>query len=279
LVPYAQKYGWFVPGFTVSSCITNGHVMRMKLDSDKLHDSLGADGLFRTTHWSVVLAAKTGDESEISKALEQLCRAYWYPLYAFVRRRGLSAADAQDLTQQFFHQLLQRDFLRNIARERGRFRSFLLAALKNFLVSAWHKDHAAKRGGGHLFVSWEDLHAEERYAEEPADNVPPDRLFDQRWALAVMEQAMSQLQSELEAAGKGEQFARLKPFLSREGGKEEYAALGEQWGVTAGAVTVAIHRLRRRYGDVLRGIVAQTVAGPDEVEEEVRFLVEQISAA
>jgi RNA polymerase sigma factor (sigma-70 family) len=251
----------------------------MKTDPDKLHDSFGADGLFRTTHWSVVLAAKTGDESEISQAMEQLCRAYWYPLYAFVRRRGASAADAQDLTQQFFHQLLQRDFLRNIARERGRFRSFLLAALKNFLVSAWHKEHAAKRGGGQLIISWEDLGAEQRYAEEPADNVSPDRLFDQRWALAVMEQAMTQLRVELEAAGKGDHFARLRPFLSREGDRQEYAAIGQVWGVSAGAVTVAIHRLRRRYGDVLRGIVAQTVPGPDEVEDEIRFLVEQISAS
>jgi len=249
------------------------------MSPDPIPDPVAADGLFHTTHWSVVLAAKDGDAPATSRALEQLCRAYWYPLYAFVRRRGLGADDAQDLTQQFFAQLLQRDFLRNIAREKGRFRSFLLTSLKNFLNTEWHKERAAKRGGGQTFVSWDELAAEERYAEEPADNVSPDRLYDQRWALAVMQQALAQLRTEMDEAGKGAQFARLQLYLSREGSKEEYAALAGQLGVTEGAVTVAVHRLRRRYGEALRSIVAQTVAGPDEVEEEVRFLVAQVASA
>ncbi len=238
-----------------------------------------ADGLFRTTHWSVVLAAKEGDEPQMSRALDLLCRAYWYPLYAFIRRRGLPAADAQDLTQQFFTQLLQRDFLRNIAREKGRFRSFLLAALKNFLTSEWHKERAAKRGGGQVFVSWDELQAEQRYAEEPAEETTPESVFDRRWAMAVMDQALHQLRDEFTSAGKGAQFDRLKPFLSREGIREEYGALARQLGVGPGAIPVAVHRLRRRYGEILRSVVAQTVSGPDEIDDEIRFLVAQLSQA
>jgi RNA polymerase sigma-70 factor (ECF subfamily) len=240
-----------------------------------------SDGLFRTTHWSVVLAAREGDgdAAGTSRALETLCRAYWSPLYAYVRRRGFSPADAQDLTQEFFAVLLRRDFLRNIAREKGRFRSFLLTALKNFLASEWHKDRAVKRGGDRVFVSWDELQAEERQTGEPQAEVTPERLFDQRWALAVMQQAMEQLGVEFQTAGKRDQFERLRPFLSREGSREEYAELAGPIGVTAGAVTVAVHRLRRRYGEVLREVVAQTVAGPDEVEEEVRFLADCVSLA
>src|SRR5262245_52978032 len=161
------------------------------------------DGFFRTTHWSVVLAAREESPHGPTRALELLCRAYWYPLYAFVRRRGVTVADAQDLTQEFFARLLQRDFLRNVAKEKGKFRTFLLSSLNNFLVSEWHRDQAAKRGGGrHNFVSWEDLQAEDRYSSEPAAQGTPEQFYDQRWAVAVMDQAMAQLREEFESAGK-----------------------------------------------------------------------------
>ena len=247
------------------------------MSTDDTRDAAPQDGVFRTTHWSVVLAAQDGQGGTTSRALETLCRAYWYPLYVFVRRRGHDAADAQDLTQEFFAHLLQRDFLRNVAREKGRFRSFLLAALKNFLATEWRRESAAKRGGGRVFVSWEDLQAEERYAGEAAEESVPERLYDRRWALTVMQQAMARLREEFVATGKNRQFDRLKPFLSREGTREDYAAVAGQLQVTPGAVTVAVHRFRRRYGELVRAVVAETVAGPDEVEDELRFLAEQVS--
>jgi RNA polymerase sigma-70 factor (ECF subfamily) len=240
--------------------------------SDQTQDSSAPDGLFHTTHWSVVLAAQKGDSPQANKALETLCRTYWYPIYVFVRRRGFSVEDAQDLTQEFFARLLQRNFLRKVAREKGRFRTYLLVALKNFLATEWRRGQTARRGGGQAIVSWEELQAEERFAHEPVSEVTPESLYEQRWALAVMELAMERLRGEFHAAGKAEQFDRLKPFLSSEGNKADYAALAGQLGVTAGAVSVAVHRLRRRFGEVLRAVVATTVAAPDEVEDEVRLL-------
>src|SRR4030095_1435477 len=156
------------------------------MSADETHEAPLHDGVFGTTHWSVVLAAREGEVTATCRALELLCRAYWHPLYAFVRRRGYEVADAQDLTQDFFARLLQRDFLRNIAREKGGFRSFLLAALKNFLATEWRRESAMKRGGGHTFVSWEDLQAEEHYGGQAADESVPERAYDRRWALSVM---------------------------------------------------------------------------------------------
>jgi RNA polymerase sigma-70 factor (ECF subfamily) len=230
------------------------------------------DGYFHTTHWSVVLAAREADSSEAPKALELLCQTYWYPLYGFVRRRGFTVEDAQDLTQDFFSRLLQRDFLKNVAREKGRFRTFLLAALKNFLASEWRREKAVKRGGRQVIVSWDELQAEERYAHEPAVEMAPEQFFEQRWAMAVMEQAMDRLSKEFEASGKPELFKCFKPYLSSEGSKADYGAAAAQLGMTPGAVAVAVHRLRRRFSELLRTVVGHTVAGPDQVEEEVQFL-------
>jgi RNA polymerase sigma-70 factor (ECF subfamily) len=227
---------------------------------------------FRTTHWSLVLAARDGSTAQASAALEALCRTYWYPVYVFVRRRGLSVEDAQDLTQEFFARLLRRDFLRNIARERGRFRSFLLAALKNFLASEWRRGQTAKRGGAQTFVSWDELRAEERFALEPVAETSPEDHYEQRWALAVIEQAMQRLRAEFHAAGKPGHFDTLKRWLSSEGTRADYEAVAGELGVSAGAVGVAVHRLRRRFAELLRAVVAHTVAGPEEVEDEVRWL-------
>jgi RNA polymerase sigma-70 factor (ECF subfamily) len=235
------------------------------------------DGFFRTTHWSVVLAAREESASGPPQALELLCRAYWYPLYAFVRRRGVPVADAQDLTQEFFARLLQRDFLRNVAREKGKFRTFLLSSLNNFLVSEWHRGQAAKRGGGRQnFVSWDDLQAEERYASEPATENSAEQFYDQRWAVTVMQQAMTQLREEFHSTGRSKLFDQLKPFLSAEGTREDYERAAEPLQMTGGAFSVAVHRLRRRYAEVLRSVVAHTVAGPDEIEEELRCLAQAL---
>jgi RNA polymerase sigma-70 factor (ECF subfamily) len=239
-------------------------------------EPLPPDGLFRTTHWSVVLAAQEEDSTGASRAMEVLCRAYWYPLYAFVRRRGYDTADAQDLTQEFFYRLLQKDFLRNVAREKGKFRTFLLASLKNFLVSEWHRGQAAKRGGGRGIVSLDEMQAEDRYANEPAAQGTPEELYDQKWALTTMEQAMDELQEEFRASGKFEHFNRFKPFLSARGDDAEYERAGTSLGLNAGAFAVAVHRFRRRYAQVLRTVVSQTVSGPDQIEEELRFLAQAL---
>src|SRR5262245_37998747 len=179
------------------------------MSADDISPSATPDGLFRTTHWSVVLAARDGEASEPNRALETLCRAYWYPLYVYVRRRGFAVEDAQDLTQEFFARLLQRDFLKNVAREKGRFRSFLLVALKNFLATEWRRSDTAKRGGGRSFVSWEEVQAEERAAYEPAVDAAPDELYEREWAVTARDQAVARLREEFQTAGKGEQFARL----------------------------------------------------------------------
>jgi RNA polymerase sigma-70 factor (ECF subfamily) len=235
----------------------------------------GANGLFHTTHWSVILAAREGEAPQANAALERLCRSYWYPLYGFIRRRGMGVEDAQDLTQEFFSRMLQRDFLRNVAKEKGRFRTFLLASLKNFLTSEWRRGQSAKRGGGQLIVSWDELHAEERYGNEPTDELMPDRFFDQRWAMAVMEEAMATLSAE-QTAGKAAQFASLKPYLSTEASKAEYETVAATLGMTPGAVSVAVHRLRRRFSEVVRSVVSHTVASPDQVEQEVQFLAQAL---
>jgi len=222
------------------------------------------------------MAAQDDDSTGASRAMEVLCRAYWYPLYAFVRRRGYDTEDAQDLTQEFFFRVLQRDFLRHVAREKGKFRTFLLASVNNFLVSEWHRGQAAKRGGGQRIFSLDEMQAEERYANEPAAPGTPEQLYDQKWALTAIEQAMDELQSEFRASGKPEHFNRFKPFLSTRGDDAEYEKAGAPLGLNAGAFAVAVHRFRRRYAQVLRNVVAQTVSGPDQIEEELRFLAQAL---
>ncbi|SPE56243.1 RNA polymerase, sigma-24 subunit, ECF subfamily [Verrucomicrobia bacterium] len=242
------------------------------MSREDAHASDSPQAVFSTTHWSVVLAAREGDSPQVSAALEELCRVYWYPLYVFVRRRGFSVEDAEDLTQEFFAHLLRRDFLRTVGREKGRFRSFLLAALRNFLATEWRRGHTAKRGGGRSFVSWEELRAEERYALEPVSEASPEDLYEQRWALVVVEQALQRLRKEFLAAGKAGHFETLKPWLSNEGSRADYTEVAVQWGVSAGAVGVAVHRFRRRFAELLRLVVAHTVAGPEEVEDEVQLI-------
>ena len=227
--------------------------------------------VFVTTHWSVVLTAKARDSSRSVEALEALCRAYWHPLYAYVRRRGFSPSDAEDLTQQFFAWLLERDWLGRADQQRGRFRSFLLTSISNFLANEWDKTRAQKRGGGRI-VSLQYDEAETRCASEPAGNLTPEQSFEWRWALALLDQVMNQLRAEFVRDAKAELFEALKPCLLGERTSQPYAALAEKLEMTEGSVKVAVHRLRQRYRQLLRDEIANTVARPEEVEEELRYL-------
>ena len=230
---------------------------------------------FVTTHWSLVAAAKPGqaDKSRAREALESLCRAYWYPLYAFVRSRGYSAVDAQDLTQAFFVRIIETGGFASADRQRGRFRSYLLGAMKHFLANEWHRAKTQKRGGKVQFIEWDALDMEARYAgtSEQSDN--PELIFDREWALQTVADALQTLQEEMAEAGKSEQFDALKGSLTGEDklSREELAA---QLNMTEGAVKVAVHRLRQRYRKLLRAAVAETVSNEQDLEDEMRYLVE-----
>ncbi len=232
--------------------------------------------VFATTHWSVVMAAGQGDSARAADALEQLCRTYWYPLYAFVRRQGHDALDAEDLTQEFFARFLAKDYFERADPARGRFRSFLLACLKNFLTEQHRYAGRLKRGGGQSFISWDNRPAEDRYQLEPADPLTPEKIYDRRWALTLLENALVRLGEEQSAAGKQEVFAALKDYLWGEGSGEGYANLAAGQGMTVGALKVMIHRLRQRYRELLREEVAHTVATAEDIDSELRYLVEVI---
>jgi RNA polymerase sigma-70 factor (ECF subfamily) len=211
------------------------------------------------------------------EALEKLCRAYWYPLYAYVRRRGYSAENAQDLTQDFFQRLLTSDWIARADRTKGRFRTFLLCGLQNFLGNEWQKSGRLKRGGGSVFVALDGLEAEERYRIEPADVVSADKLFERRWALTLLEIVLLGLEVEESTPETRERFAALRPVLVGEPSDEGYAALAQRFGVSENTVKSWVHRLRGRYRELLRQTVAETVADPEEVEDELRFLARVLS--
>jgi RNA polymerase sigma factor (sigma-70 family) len=233
-------------------------------------EQLPASPRFVTTQWNLVLsAAKTGAAQP--NALEQLCRAYWYPLYAYVRRRGNDSEDARDLTQEFFSRLLEKKWLADIEPEGGRFRSFLLTAMNRFLANEYDRAQAAKRGGGRQIISLDEERAEERYLNEPVTSETPEKVFERRWALTVLDQALARLRAE--STDKPRQFELLNPFLSREAGEGEYAAIGAELGVTGGAVGVAVHRLRQRYRQLVREEIANTLVDANQVDEEMRQLL------
>ena len=224
---------------------------------------------FHTTRWSIIVSAR-GEASGARIALGKLCETYWYPLYAFVRRQGMSEHDAQDLTQEFFVRLLEKSWLDGVDRERGRFRSWLLASMKHFLANEWDRAHRLKRGGGQTVLSLDAKTAEVRYALEPADHMTADRIFERRWALTLLEQVLERLRREFAAAGKEKAFDELKGALT--GGKVAYTQIAAQLNLNEGAARVAVHRLRLRYRDLVRAEIAETVATEDDVDAEVRHL-------
>ena len=235
-----------------------------------------ADGQFTATHWSLVLAARDGTSMQAARALEKLCRTYWYPLYAYVRRKGSSAHDAQDLTQGFFAHLLQRSFLENVGPQKGKFRSFLLAALNHFLSDEWDKSRAAKRGGGRTFISLDDDNAEELYLSEPDSAVTAEKIFEQRWALTLLAQALTRLREEFSSAGKTREFDHLKVFLSTPTSDGAYDAVAVELEMPVATVAVKVHRLRQRYGELIRAEIADTVASPADIDEEMAHLFDAV---
>jgi RNA polymerase sigma-70 factor (ECF subfamily) len=228
--------------------------------------------VFVTTRWSVVLAAGPSASAESERALSQLCRTYWYPLYAFVRRQGRSPQDAEDLTQGFFARLLEKRALGGVDREKGKFRSFLLASLKNFLANDWDRNHAAKRGGKHSVISLDDDTAEDRYLREPSHDLTPEKLFEQSWALMILETVLQQLRKEYTASGKAHLFDALQEHLIGDE-NASYASAAAELGMKEGAVRMTVLRMRRHFGYLLRSEIAHTVADPGELEEELRHLV------
>jgi len=224
-----------------------------------------------------VLTARQQQSPQAAEALEKLCNTYWYPLYAYVRRLGYSAEDAQDLTQAFFAHLLRKPFLEGVAPEKGRFRSFLLACLKHFLVDEWQKARTVKRGGNYSGLPFEAGKAEERYQLEGRVEANPETLFERRWALDLLERTVDRLRHEAADSGRGAVFRQLECCLLGERPGETYAQLGSRLGLSETAVKVTVHRLRRRYRELLREEVAHTVTRPEELEAEMQYLLEIVS--
>ena len=229
---------------------------------------------FQTTHWTVVLTAAAADDGTAARdALARLCSAYWYPLYAFCRRLGRPPHDAEDLTQEFFSRLLAKHGLASVRPEHGWFRSFLLASLKNFLANERERVQAQRRGGGRPLISLDAAEAETRYSLEPPDSLTPEMVFERRWAFAVLERTMNALRRECATDGKSELFKQLQGFLPGGQASDSRAELAAKRGASVGAIDVAIHRLRQRFGALLRDQVEETVSSEAEVKEEIHYLI------
>jgi RNA polymerase sigma factor (sigma-70 family) len=246
--------------------MTNGQTMH----------TLPGGSQFPTTRWTLVVAAGDPQRKEARSALVSLCENYWYPLYAYLRRRGYPADQAQDLTQEFFTRVLEGRYLDHADQGKGRFRSFLLTSLKFFVADEEDRQRARKRGGGQL-VSLEFMSGEERYQREPTHDETPERIFERRWALSVLDRVLEKLRNEFVQHGRPEHFERLKVFLLGQS-DTPYAALARELNTSEGALKVAIHRLRKRYRELFRQEIADTVADPGEVESELRYLAAALTA-
>lgn len=233
----------------------------------------GRGDIFATTRWTVVLDAGRKSSPHSDRALAELCQTYWYPLYAYVRRQGRSREDAEDMVQAFFTRFLERNYLEGLSAERGRFRAFLLASMKHFLANEWDKSQRQKRGGGalHLSLDWQD--ADDRYHLEPVDPANPERAFDREWGLALLNHVIERLHSECVAEGKARLFETAKEFLTIGADAIPYADAARQAGLDEGALRVSVHRLRKRYRELLRDEIAQTLADPAHADEELRSLM------
>jgi DNA-directed RNA polymerase specialized sigma24 family protein len=229
---------------------------------------------FPTTHWSIIAHAGAGTESQTRAALESLCSAYWFPIYAFVRRTGRTHHEAEDCTQEFFAHLLASEGIARARQDRGRFRTFLLASMRNFLTNDWHRSRAVKRGGGVALISLDISRAGERFDDEPTSSeISPEKAYDRAWAQEMIGAATAQMRREYEAGGRGIQFDALTPFLTDDAAGESHDEAAARLGMNAHAFTVALHRLRRRLAARLRAVVSETVADPAEVDAELRHLI------
>ena len=235
--------------------------------------SAPGDGTFVTTHWSVVLTAGRSDTTRARAALERLCATYWPPLYAYVRRRGHSPADAQDLTQEFFARLLEQKWVGDADPAKGRFRTFLLTALSRFLANEWDRVRAQKRGGGRIVLSLDTQAAEACYQSAGSDSESPDRLFDRQWAMTLLERALVRAKDEFATAGKTTEFVVLSPYLAAERGGIPYANLAAALGTSEANARQSVHRLRKQFREIFRQEIADTVADPKDAEEEIRYLL------
>ena len=231
---------------------------------------------FQTTQWSLVLAAQRRGDRDAEQALAQLCEDYWFPLYAFVRRQGHDSEAARDLTQAYFVKLLEKDYLSDVDREAGRFRSFLLASIKHFLINEWKAERAAKRGGSQAPVSLDFDEAEGRFRTEPVGGETPERSFERRWARVVLQRTNAALREEFVASGKRAQFDRLAPILTGSQATQSYAEIARALDQTEAAVKMAVHRVRRRFGELLRIEIGRTVADPSDVDAEIRYLFDAL---
>ena len=229
-------------------------------------------GQFAATHWTLVLTAQRGNDTPAQEALEKLCQAYWFPLYAYVRRQGHSPEDAQDLTQGFFAKLIANHYLGDVDRSKGKFRSFLLIALKRFLADEWGRQHAQKRGGFQTIAPIDHNLAESRLSAEPAHDLSPDLLFERQWALTVLEQARLRLRDEYVASGRAVLFEQLEGCLTKNETASPYAEIATRSHLTVPAVKMAVQRLRARYRELLREEIGRTVATTEEIQEEIRHL-------
>jgi RNA polymerase sigma factor (sigma-70 family) len=249
----------------------------MNSPSDGVEPSAKVSGQFTTTHWSVVLAAGQQELPQAAEALERLCRTYWYPLYVYVRRRGYQVEDAQDLTQQFFARFLEKGSFSLANPARGRFRTFLLNSLQHFLPDDWKRAHRAKRGGGASELPLDGVTAEARYAAELTDTTTPERAYEERWAMTLLEQVLERMREDYTRVGKARLFEALQDFLWGPDLSVSYAALTKALAMAEGAIRVAVHRLREDYRERLRAEVAHTVSDPSEVDPELRYLISMIS--
>jgi RNA polymerase sigma factor (sigma-70 family) len=251
----------------------------MTLSSQAGGEPIAGLGTFHTTHWTVVMAARQQDDGKPARdALASLCATYWYPLYAFIRRRGTGPQEAEDLTQEFFCRFLERRSLEHVRPAAGKFRTFLLTCLKHFLANERERAQAQRRGGGHPLIPLEGGDAETRYSLEPADQLTPEVLFERQWAFAVLGRTLEELRREYGRGEKARLFEELEGFLPGGEGRASRAELAAKRGVSAGAIDVAVHRLRQRFGALLREQVAQTVSCEVEVEGEIRYLISVLGA-
>jgi len=257
-----------------------------KLSAELVTDTSAADGscaqtaatseCFEATQWSVVVSAGNQESPQAQQALAKLCQAYWYPLYVFVRRQGQRPEDAQDLVQGFFAKVIEKNYLADAEREKGRFRSFLLLALKRYMANEWDHARREKRGGGKEIISLDEQNTEMRYKTEPADEMSPEKAFERQWALTLLQQVLDRLSSEFTTAGKTALFEELKVFLN--GGKSgSYAEAGVRLGMSEGAIKVAVHRLRLRYRELLKLEIANTVSSPEAIQDEIHNLFAALS--